>query len=281
MAGEAQFEPGTMADAGHRHLWSPWRMRYVGGEKAESGCIFCKRLATEDDRQSLILHRDKEAFMIMNLYPYNTGHSMLVPNQHAASPEDLVPAASAAMSSLRGPLLKALRRALSCQGFNLGMNVGATAGAGIADHLHEHVVPRWTGDANFMPILANTTVMPELIPVTYAKLRAELARELSGASVAGCALFAARGQHILIDIGGHLPQVVLTPGEAVWRQATVAMRRLVGTDVVLTGWAGTDRAGGAAITLELYVDSDSIPMPNPAPGWRWAPAGDVTINTTT
>jgi ATP adenylyltransferase len=150
-------------------------MRYVAGADREEGCIFCNRLAEQDDVRSLILHRGERAFVIMNLYPYNTGHLMIVPNAHVASPEDADPEVMREMALLRGPVLRALRRALSPDGFNLGLNVGAPAGAGVADHLHEHVVPRWQGDANFMPILAATMVMPELIPVTYAKLRAELA----------------------------------------------------------------------------------------------------------
>src|SRR5215213_2026094 len=167
--------PAAVPSSGREWLWTPWRMRYVAGVDREEGCIFCNRLAEEDDVQSLILHRGERAFVIMNLYPYNTGHLMIVPNAHVASPEDADPDVMREMAELRGPVLRALRRALFPDGFNLGLNVGAPAGAGVADHLHEHVVPRWQGDANFMPILAATTVMPELIPVTYAKLRAELA----------------------------------------------------------------------------------------------------------
>ena len=170
-----RFPPLATAPAGgSERLWTPWRMRYVAGADREEGCIFCNRLAEKDDVQSLILHRGERAFVIMNLYPYNTGHLMIVPNAHVASPEDADPEVMREMAALRGPVLRALRRALSPDGFNLGLNVGAPAGAGVADHLHEHVVPRWQGDANFMPILASTMVMPELIPVTYAKLRAEL-----------------------------------------------------------------------------------------------------------
>ena len=167
-----------MPSGGREWLWTPWRMRYVAGADHEEGCIFCNRLAEEDDVQSLILHRGPLTFVIMNLYPYNTGHLMIVPNAHVASPEDADPEVMREMAELRAPLLRALRRALSADGFNLGLNVGAPAGAGVADHLHEHVVPRWQGDANFMPILASTMVMPELVPVTYAKVRAELAVEL-------------------------------------------------------------------------------------------------------
>src|SRR5215203_2936655 len=123
------------------------------------------------------------------------------------------------MAELRAPLLRALRRALSADGFNLGLNVGAPAGAGVADHLHEHVVPRWQGDANFMPILASTTVMPELIPVTYAKLRAELAAELaSGDRVTALVILGDR-RRVLVDAGGRLPLAVPRDNESIWRAA--------------------------------------------------------------
>ncbi|MGH2614261.1 MAG: HIT family protein, partial [Thermomicrobiales bacterium] len=141
-------------------LWTPWRMPYVAGGVRESGCIFCNRLTENDDVRTLILHRADRAFVIMNLYPYNTGHVMIVPNAHVASPEDADPELLAQMAALRGPVLRTLRRALSPEGFNLGLNVGAVAGAGVTGHLHEHVVPRWQGDANFMPILASTMVLP-------------------------------------------------------------------------------------------------------------------------
>jgi diadenosine tetraphosphate (Ap4A) HIT family hydrolase len=137
-------------------------------------------LAADNDVASLILHRGEHAFAILNLFPYNTAHLMLVPNAHVASPVDAPPEALTEIALLLPPTLQALSRALGCQGFNVGLNVGAVAGAGMAEHLHQHVVPRWTGDANFMPIVAATMVLPELLPVTYAKVRAELERELRG-----------------------------------------------------------------------------------------------------
>ena len=255
-------------------------MRYVGGERVESGCIFCNRLASVDDRRSLILHREHNAFAIMNLYPYNTGHTMLVPREHVASPEDADPGGIEAMARLRRPLLRALRRALNCDGFNLGMNVGAVAGAGVADHLHEHVVPRWTGDANFMPILANTMVLPELLSVTYAKLRAELVRQQSGTAEAQCVLFASQRQSTLLDDQGFAPRVVLPAGVPVWRVATEAMRTISGTQLELTGWAGAEPAGSTAITLTLDVDPQSGPTVAPQPGWNWVSIPDIAASTT-
>jgi ATP adenylyltransferase len=156
-------------------LWTPWRMGYVGGAR-EAGCIFCDKTAADDDRANLILHRGQHAFVIMNLYPYNTGHVMIVPYAHVSTLATLPAAALAEMTSLLPWITALLERILRPAGFNVGLNIGDVAGAGIAAHLHMHVVPRWVGDANFMPILANTTVMPELIPVTQAKLLAEIAR---------------------------------------------------------------------------------------------------------
>ncbi|HMM42838.1 MAG TPA: HIT domain-containing protein, partial [Thermomicrobiales bacterium] len=150
-------------------LWSPWRMAYVGGTK-RSGCVFCDVLAVGDDRESLIVHRGERAFVMLNLYPYNSGHSMVVPYDHVPTIEELDPAARAELLELATLAVEASRRVLRCDGFNLGLNLGAVAGAGVADHLHMHVVPRWTGHANFLPILGDTLVMPELLPSTYARL---------------------------------------------------------------------------------------------------------------
>ena len=155
-------------------LWTPWRLRYVAGDVRHEGCVFCAKPAAGDDVEHLILYRGERAYLIMNLFPYNTGHVMVVPFQHAAELSELDPATNAELFGLLPWLTEAQRRVLRCDGFNIGLNLGAVAGAGISDHLHIHVVPRWQGDANFMPILANTMVLPELIPVTYAKLRAEL-----------------------------------------------------------------------------------------------------------
>ncbi|MFN8537948.1 MAG: HIT domain-containing protein [Thermomicrobiales bacterium] len=150
-------------------------MGYVGGERA-TGCIFCDKPAANDDRANLILHRGTDAFVIMNLFPYNTGHVMIVPYAHVSTLTTLPAAALAEMTALLPWVTGLLERTLRPHGFNVGLNIGSVAGAGIGDHLHMHVVPRWGGDANFMPILANTMVLPELIPVTRAKLLGEIAR---------------------------------------------------------------------------------------------------------
>ncbi len=262
--------------ASQRWLWTPWRMKYVGGAKKEPGCVFCRNLDAADDRESLILHRDQTACVIMNLYPYNTGHTMIVPRDHCSSPELASPESILALASLQAPLLRATRRALRCEGFNLGMNVGAVAGAGITEHLHEHVVPRWVGDANFMPVLSNTKVLPEMIPVTYAKLRAELTRELHDSAEVLCAVFN-HDHQVLVDRSGHVPQSLIKGDDAVWMIAALAVKEICGTSVDLTGWAGAGQAGGPLIQLEFQVapgDEASLSLAN---GWQWVPLSELGV----
>lgn len=259
-------------------LWTPWRMRYVGGGKAEGGCLFCNRLAGDNDVEGLVLHRGERAFSIMNLFPYNTGHLMLVPNQHAASPEEADPAALAELAGLLPPALRALRRVLGCDGFNVGLNVGAVAGAGVADHLHQHVVPRWQGDANFMPILAATMVLPELIPISYAKIRAELARELTGASTVRCVVLGDRPGSILVEAGNDelgLPVASAQAGEPLWRAARRTANALVGAATEVIGWAGSARAGGDGIALTLRVAGSGRAGGTMSGSGRWLPAAEV------
>ena len=248
-------------------------MRYVGGGAAEDGCLFCRRLAAADDVRSLILHRGERAFVIMNLFPYNTGHLMLVPNGHVASPEEADPAVLAELATLLPPALRALRRVLSCDGFNVGLNVGAVAGAGVADHLHQHVVPRWQGDANFMPILASTMVLPELIPVTYAKSRAEFVRELSGANDAACVILADGDRRVLVEEReGHerLPVATAAPEEALWRAARRIVEALTDGGAEVAGWGGPARAVASGIALSWRVpdrDPEAVPTDRRR---RWA-----------
>ena len=154
-----------------KQLWAPWRMRYLTGEK-EKGCIFCTRIAESRDRENYILYRGERGFLILNLYPYNNGHMMAVPYNHVASLEDLDTETLTELMLLVNKGLAALREAMSPQGFNVGVNIGEVAGAGVAGHVHIHVVPRWGGDTNFMPILADTRVVPELLDQTYERLRA-------------------------------------------------------------------------------------------------------------
>jgi ATP adenylyltransferase len=265
--------PASRLSSGREWLWTPWRMRYVAGADREEGCIFCNRLGEADDVQSLILHRGERSFVIMNLYPYNTGHLMIVPNEHVASPEDAEPEVMREMAELRGPVLRALRRALSPDGFNLGLNVGAPAGAGVADHLHEHVVPRWQGDANFMPILASTMVMPELIPVTYAKLRAELAAELMSGNQATELVIVDDRMRALVDGAGRLPRVEPRRDEPVWRAAIRDARERGATGADLLGWAGERHAGSRRSALLLRA---AFPVDTAlAPGNRLTPVNEL------
>lgn len=157
-----------------RHLWAPWRMAYVGGEAPPPGCIFCVKAAEDRDAENLILLRGETCFALLNLYPYNSGHLMIAPYAHIPSIQQMDAPSLTELMTMAQRLLGALQEALSAQGFNLGINQGAVAGAGIADHAHLHIVPRWGGDTNFMPTLAEVKVMPELLATTYQKIRAHL-----------------------------------------------------------------------------------------------------------
>ncbi|MFT4041445.1 MAG: HIT domain-containing protein [Thermomicrobiales bacterium] len=247
--------PGT---ARLGRIWTPWRMDYVTGGTREDGCVFCNRLGEANDTAALIAHRGETAFVILNLFPYNTGHVMLAPNAHAASPEDIDTATTHEIADLRRPVMRALRRALSPVGFNLGVNVGAVAGAGIAAHLHEHVVPRWPGDANFMPVIASTQVLPELLPITYAKIRAELQRELGGETDGVVVILDATGDATLLAESA-LPRFSAGPDEPVWAAALREAARLGVTDARLSGWAGGLVAGQGPAALAV---TGVLPAPN-------------------
>ena len=153
-----------IADAFAR-LYTPHRMAYIKGEGKGGGCPFCDipRLADED---GLVVARGTLAYAVLNLYPYNSGHLMLVPFRHVAAYDDLTVAEAAEVTAMTQHALRALRHATGAQGFNVGMNLGVVGGAGIAAHLHQHVVPRWGGDTNFMPVVGHTRVLPQLLPDT-------------------------------------------------------------------------------------------------------------------
>lgn len=162
-------------------LWAPWRMEFIAAEKPK-GCIFClfpAETGDEADRRNLLLGRTRHSFAILNRYPYNSGHLMVVPRRHTANFETL---ASEESNDLHGLLQLSVaieRMAYKPEGFNVGMNLGKAAGAGIVDHLHYHVVPRWEGDTNYMPVLTATKVMVEHLDQTYAKLQPLFAEKLS------------------------------------------------------------------------------------------------------
>ncbi len=239
-----------MVDAEQR-LWAPWRMRYIGGGATEDGCVFCNRLRAGNDVESLILLRGPNAFVIMNLFPYNTGHVMIVPNQHVADLADLPFEAAIDMTLLAPQVTGALRRVLSCAGFNLGLNIGDVAGAGVAAHLHQHVVPRWVGDANFMPILASTMVIPELIPTTYAKIRAELQREMTANATCRAIVLTDDDRSVVLQDGA-LPTATASEKQPVWKAALGAVQSVAG-DLEIAGWAGSERADASAGPLALTL----------------------------
>ena len=157
-------------------LWAPWRISYVEVKQPES-CIFCGKSAESDDEINLILYRDSLAFIILNAFPYNNGHLMIAPYRHVATLADLTDEEKLQIMQLADKAIILLSRAMSPDGFNVGINLGKTAGAGIADHIHLHVVPRWNGDTNFMPVVADTKVLPEALAATYKKLKDVLERE--------------------------------------------------------------------------------------------------------
>lgn len=141
--------------------------------KKEKGCIFCKPLKEKKDQKNFILYRGKSAFVILNLYPYNSGHLMVVAKRHKAKFEDLTPPEALEMTQLSQTWVKKLNKALKPDGINLGVNLNQAAGAGIHDHVHIHIVPRWNGDTNFMPVLAETKVISVSLNSVYKKLKAK------------------------------------------------------------------------------------------------------------
>jgi len=152
-------------------LWAPWRMTYIKQAKKNKGCLFCKKLKEAKDEENYILVRSKLAFVMLNIFPYNSGHLMIVPIRHVGEVEDLKTKESREMISLLQKSIKAIKRAYQPEGFNIGMNLGRTAGAGVLHHLHIHVVPRWNGDTNFMPILAESKIISQGLRETYKQLK--------------------------------------------------------------------------------------------------------------
>ena len=158
-----------MPDAWQR-LWTPHRLGYIKGENRpldsnDVACPFCE-IPKKDDRDGLIVYRGNEAYVVMNLYPYNPGHLLVCAYRHIADLTDLSESERNEISALTAHAMKVLRKVSNPAGFNLGMNQGAISGAGVAAHIHQHVVPRWSGDANFMPIIGQTKVLPQLLTDT-------------------------------------------------------------------------------------------------------------------
>jgi len=156
------------------YLWTPWRYRYIADASKDDRCIFCDAASANDDRATLIVFRGTRNFIILNRFPYTSGHVMVVPFDHVADLSKADPAALSEMMQLAQRVQVALEIAYHPQGYNLGMNLGRAAGAGVTGHLHLHVLPRWAGDANFMTVVGETRVEPEELSTTYDKLRKAL-----------------------------------------------------------------------------------------------------------
>jgi ATP adenylyltransferase len=151
-------------------------MPYIKSDAKSDECVFCEMIAQDSaaDAKNYVLHRGKNAFVVLNLYPYNNGHLMVVPYEHVSTLDDLAPVVQSDMMYLVSHSVALLRRVMEPAGFNIGINLGKAAGAGIDAHIHIHVVPRWFGDTNFMPVIAKTRVIPEWLDETYQKLKAEI-----------------------------------------------------------------------------------------------------------
>jgi ATP adenylyltransferase len=163
------------------HLWSPWRFNYVTKASSGSACIFCEKLSQGHDPENFIVHRARRNCVLLNIYPYTTGHLMIAPYEHVATLEETPEETLAEMMLLTRQASAHLRAIYKPQGLNLGMNVGECAGAGVAGHIHMHVLPRWVGDTSFMTTTGETRVLPEDLHVTYEKL----AKAFAG--IKGCA----------------------------------------------------------------------------------------------
>lgn len=156
-----------------QRLWSPWRSQYIasGVDSQSAECVFCRIAGNPDqDATNYVLHRGEHAFVVLNLYPYTTGHLMIVPYLHTSELDTMAKEITDEMMDLTKRSQTALREAYLPSGFNMGMNLGASAGAGIADHLHIHLLPRWAGDTNFMTTISDARVLPEALETTYSKL---------------------------------------------------------------------------------------------------------------
>jgi ATP adenylyltransferase len=160
----------------NQRIWAPWRLAYVkdAAKDVEEDCIFCAKPAAEDDEENLIVHRGELCFVMLNLFPYTNGHLMIAPYRHVATLPELDADAVAELMALAQRAITVLEQEYSPHGYNVGFNQGRVAGAGVEHHIHMHVVPRWGGDTNFMPVLADTRVMPQSLEESFAALKGRL-----------------------------------------------------------------------------------------------------------
>ncbi|HEY6466090.1 MAG TPA: HIT domain-containing protein [Candidatus Acidoferrales bacterium] len=161
------------------YIWSPWRYRYVANEAKDDRCVFCRAIEANDDPKTLIVYRGEKNFIILNRYPYTSGHVMIVPYTHSADLAALPPDVLAEIMLLAQRVQKAQQSLYHPEGYNLGMNLGRAAGAGITGHLHLHVLPRWSGDSSFMTVIGETRTEPEELSTTYQRLRNALGPKTS------------------------------------------------------------------------------------------------------
>ena len=158
------------------YLWTPWRYAYITGAKTGQECIFCDKKDQSSDRESWVVHRGEHCYICLNAFPYTSGHVMIVPYEHVDELQKLSTAAAREMMELCRRSEKVLRSLYRPDGINLGMNIGAAAGAGVAGHIHMHALPRWIADANFMTVIGETRVLPESLETTWERMKQEFAR---------------------------------------------------------------------------------------------------------
>ena len=158
-------------------LWAPWRMKYIRRDRGEEeGCLFCRKGQSRADLDNYVICRSSLSFALLNTFPYNNGHLLVAPYRHTADLIDLRPEETADLMAITRKCVRALKEVMEPDGFNIGLNLGAAAGAGVVDHLHLHIVPRWQGDTNFMPVIAGTDVIPQSLQELY-RLLTEAIRE--------------------------------------------------------------------------------------------------------
>src|SRR6185295_7709957 len=162
------------------HLWSPWRMEYIENNNKPDGCVFCLAQGMEDSAENLIAFRGERSYVILNRYPYTSGHLMVIPFEHQPNLEELDAETRAEMMELTARSMTVLRKIYNPQAFNMGANIGEAAGAGVKEHVHIHIVPRWAGDTNFMSAVAETRVLPEALEDTYQRVKAAFAGSEGG-----------------------------------------------------------------------------------------------------
>ena len=158
-------------------IWAPWRSKYILTSEKEEGCIFCNRIQSDNDKENYVLYRGENTFIIMNIYPYNNGHLMVAPFKHTPLLSDLNGTEGEELFKTMALGVKILNDSLKPDGFNLGMNIGRVGGAGVEDHLHVHVVPRWNGDTNFMPVLNDTKIVSVSLDEMYKLLKQKLKKK--------------------------------------------------------------------------------------------------------